>query len=91
MGLSAPLVALKGLGPNGLLEVSEVVMSLAAAVVLSGIPTVLGGAAVFLLASLALIDVVVALLKILIPTDFGPPERVSEQLGLAALLPSTGL
>ena len=95
MGLSAPLVValgtLKGLGPNRLLEVSEVVMSLAAAVVVSGIPTVLNGAAVLLLASLALFEVVVAVLEVLTPADFGPPEGVSEQLGLAALVTSTGL
>lgn len=96
MGLSAPAVValgtLKRLGPvNRLLEASEVVMSLVAAVVVSGVPTVLNGAAVLLLASLALFEVVVAVLGVLISADFGPPERVPEQLGLAALFPSTGL
>lgn len=92
-GLKSPDVVVlgtpKGLGPaNSLLEAPEVVM---AAVVVWGMPTVLNGAAVLLLASIALFEVVVAVLEVLVPADFGPPGRASENLGHAALVSSTGL
>lgn len=77
--------------PNRLIVASMVVIALLASVAASGKPMVLNVVAVLLLASLAVFDVIVAVLAIPSPTEFGPRERGFELLRRAALIPSTGL
>lgn len=77
--------------PNRLIVASMVVMAFLASVAASGKPMVLNVVAVLLLASLAVFDVVVAVLAIPSPTEFSPRDRGFGLLGRAAVIPPTGL
>lgn len=77
--------------PNRLVGSSVLAMALLAPVAVSSTPMVLNVVAVLLLPSLAVFEVVVAVLAIISPTGFSPRVRGFVLLWSAAPIPSTGL